>query len=186
MNKKRLILIIVLCILVIGIVLFLLLGTSKTEKINDLKITYSDKSVTFNDFSKDFKVEQTITIENISSESKTYSLEWSDVKNTLKKQNAFTYEIKCTGDRCATLGKSQVPVTSATVYQQVLIEGGSKQGYTIIYNYSGSDKGRFSGKLRVHPEIIDTKKIEEQEKKEREKIEKELERDRKDETKLDA
>ena len=185
MNKKRICLILII-ILVIGIVLFLLLGSNKTEKINDLKITYSDKNVTFNDFSKDFRVEQTITIENTSKENKTYSLEWSDIKNTLVKQNTFTYEIKCTGDRCATLGKSQVPVTSATVYQQVLIEGGSKQGYTIIYNYSGSDKGRFSGKLRVHPEIIDTKKIEEQEKKEREKIEKELERDRKDETKLDA
>ena len=164
MNKKRICLILII-ILVIGIVLFLLLGSNKTEKINDLKITYSDKNVTFNDFSKDFRVEQTITIENTSKENKTYSLEWSDIKNTLVKQNTFTYEIKCTGDRCATLGKSQVPVTSATVYQQVLIEGGSKQGYTIIYNYSGSDKGRFTGKLKVYPEIIDQKKIEEQEKK---------------------
>ena len=185
MNKKKICLIIVI-ILVLGIGLFLVLRCNKTEKINDLKISYSDKSVTFNDFSKDFKVEQTITIENTSKENKTYSLEWSDVKNTLVKQNAFTYEIKCTGDRCATLGTSQVPVTSATVYKQVLIEGNSSQGYTIIYNYSGSDKGRFSGKLKVHPEIIDTKKIKEQEKKEREKLEKELERDRKDETKLDA
>ena len=167
--------------------MFLVLNTcNKTENINDLKITYSDKKVTFNDFSKDFKVEQTITIENTGKENKTYSLEWSDVKNTLVKQNAFTYEIKCSGDRCATLGVSQVPVASATVYNQVLIEGGSKQGYNIIYNYKGSDKGKFTGKLKVYPEIIDKKKIEEQEKKERERLEKELEKDRKDETKLDA
>ena len=165
MNKKRIGLILII-ILVLGIGIFLVLKIcNKTEKINDLKITYSDKSVTFNDFSKDFREKQTITIENTSEENKTYSLEWSDVKNTLVKQNAFTYEIKCTGDRCATLGTSQVPVTSATVYQQVLIEGNSHQGYTIIYNYKGSDKGRFTGRLKVYPEIIDQKKIEEQEKK---------------------
>ena len=164
--------------------MFLVLNTcNKTENINDLKITYSDKKVTFNDFSKDFKVEQTITIENTSKENKTYSLEWSEVKNTLSKQNVFTYEIKCTGDRCATLGKSQVPVASAKVYNQVLIESGKTQEYKVIYTYTGTDKGKFSGKLKVYPEIIDKKKIEEQEKKERERLEKEMKEQREKELK---
>ena len=186
MNKKRILLIIVI-ILILGIGLFLVLRIcNTTEKINDLEIAYSDKRVTFNNFSKNFKVEQTITIENTSKESKTYSLEWSEVKNTLVKQNAFTYEIKCSGDRCATLGTSQVPVASAKVYQQVLIESGKIQEYKIIFTYTGSDKGKFTGKLKVYPEIIDTKKQEEQDKKEHERMEKELEKERKDETKTNA
>ncbi len=182
MNKKKIGLIIII-ILIAGISLFFILKNSGTEKINDLKITYSDKVIRFNNFSKDFKVEKTITITNTGKESHTYSLEWSDVKNTLLKQNLLTYEITCTGDRCASLGTSQVPVASATVYQQVLIESAKTQSYKIIFNYSGTDKGKFSGKLKVHPEIIDKKKIEEQEKKERARIEAE---NKKEETKTKA
>ena len=177
MNKKKIGLII-LIILIIAIGAFLLFRLcNKTEKINDLKITYSDKVIKFNDFSKDFKVEKTITITNTGKESHTYSLEWESVKNSLVKQNTFTYEITCTGPRCAELGTSQVPVASAKVYNQVLIEAGKTQEYKIIFTYTGTDKGNFSGKLKVYPEIIDKKKIEEQERIEREKIESELKKE---------
>ena len=187
MNEKRRISITIICVLVIVIVLFLLLRSNKTEKMNDLKVTYSDKEISFNNFSKPFKAEQTITIENTSKENKTYSLEWSDVSNTLKKQNVFLYEIKCEGERCATLGKSQVPVASSVVYTQALIEGHKKQTYTIIFNYNGSEKNaKFKGNLKVYSKEIDKKKIEEQEKKEQERMEKELEKERKAETKKNA
>ncbi len=186
MNKKKIGLIIVI-ILVLGIGLFLALKCcNKTEKVNDVKITYSDKVIKFNNFSKDFKEEKTIKVVNTGKENHTYSLEWEAVKNTLAKQNTFTYEIKCTGDRCAELGTSQVPVASAKVYQQVLIEAGKTQEYKIIFTYTGTDKGKFSGKLKVYPEIIDKKKIEEQEKKEREKMEKEMKEQREQEQKQEA
>ena len=186
MNKKKIGLIIVI-ILVLGIGLFLALKCcNKTEKVNDVKITYSDKVIKFNDFSKDFKEEKTIKVVNTGKESHTYSLEWEAIKNTLAKQNTFTYEIKCTGPRCAELGTSQVPVASAKVYQQVLIEAGKTQEYKIIFTYTGTDKGKFSGKLKVYPEIIDKKKIEEQEKKEREKMEQEMKERREKEQKQEA
>lgn len=179
MNKtnENIIIIIIAVVLLVGTI-FLVRGcNSESEKMNDLKITYSKgKVLSFDDFSKNFKQERTITVVNKTKVNKTYSLEWSNVENSLKKQNVFLYEIKCKGDRCATLGKSQVPVASAKVFPQVLIKPGSKQVYTVKFNYSGSEKNvKFKGTLQVVSKKVDTKKLEELRKKQREKIKKDTE-----------
>ena len=183
MEKKRIIIVLV-ALLVLGVILFLIFGGgNKTEKMNDLKVTYSDGEVMkYGNFKKGFTDERTITVENTSNENKTFSLEWSKVSNKLKEQNKFTYEIKCTGDRCAELGKSQIPVAGAIVYPQVLIEAGKKQVYTIKLTYTGSEDASFTGSLKVYSEKVDEAKIKEQETKEREKMEKQLEKEKKTET----
>ena len=175
-NKKIILIVVIAIILLLGGFLLVRGNGSKNEEMNDLKISYSKgKEISFDKFKNKFTEERVITVENTSDENKTYSLEWSKVKNTLKKQNVFLYSIKCTGDRCATLGKSQVPVATSKVYTQVLIEPGKKQEYTVTFEYNGSEKDViFEGNLEVHSEKIDKKKIEEQEKKERERMEKEL------------
>ena len=74
----------------------------------------------------------------------------TNTKNELKKQNAFLYEIECKGNRCATLGKSQVPAISTVIFPQVLIEPGESQEYTIIFNYIGSEKNaKFAGNFNI-------------------------------------
>ena len=183
MEKKRIIIVLV-ALLVLGVILFLIFGGgNKTEKMNDLKVTYSDGEVMkYGNFKKGFTDERTITVENTSNENKTFSLECSKVSNKLKEQNKFTYEIKCTGDRCAELGKSQIPVAGAIVYPQVLIEAGKKQVYTIKLTYTGSEDASFTGSLKVYSEKVDEAKIKEQETKEREKMEKQLEKEKKTET----
>ena len=64
MNKKKIGLILII-ILVLGIGLFLVLRPNDNKKANDLKISYSDGVIKFNDFSKDFKIEKTITVNNL-------------------------------------------------------------------------------------------------------------------------
>lgn len=183
--KKSIYIVVVVLIVLLGILFISSHSNIKNEKMNDLKIHYSNgKTLKFNSFKKKFTKEYTITVENTSKENKTYSLEWVKVDNGLNAQNKFLYEITCEGDRCATLGKSQVPVTGATVYTQVLIEAGKKQTYTVKFTYDGSEKkSKFNGTLQVYSEEVDQKKIEEQEKKEREKIEKELEEQTKKDSK---
>ena len=172
-NKKVLIIVLVLVLLLGG---FFLIRDfcSKNDEMNDLKITYSEgKKISFRNLKKDFKEERTITVENNSKENKTYSLEWVKVNNSLKKQNTFLYSIKCTGDRCAELGKSQVPVAGSNVYTQVLIEPGKKQTYTVSFEYTGSEKkASFKGMLQVYSKKVDEKKIEKEQKKQQEEMEK--------------
>ena len=174
MKRNRLIVLIICIIVIVLLIGFFIRNNyqNKNDKMNDLKISYSDgKDIKFNSFTNNFTEERTITVENISKENKTYSLEWTDINNTLSKQNNFTYEIKCSGSRCAELGKSQVPVASSVVYQQVLIEPSKKQEYKIIFTYNGSEKkANFKGKLKVYSEVIDKKKIEKQERKEETKL----------------
>lgn len=154
-KKKKIIFIIIIVILVIG--LFILLWNnyrSKTDYISDLKIHYNDgKIINYHNFNKSFSKKRVITIENRGDKDYTYSLEWMEVKNTLKEQNKFLYEIKCSGDRCAELGKSGVPVASAKVYTQVLIEAHKKQTYTVTFTFTGSEKNAvFKGNLMIKPQ----------------------------------
>ncbi len=182
MNKKIICLVLTI-ILVLGIGLFLVLRkANKLEEKNDLKITYSNEEISFKDFSDSFEKSITIKVENLCNENRTYSLEWTDVSNSLKIQNKFTYEIKCTGDRCATLLTSQVPVAGFKVFPQVLIEGGKTQTYNIEFKYNGSEKGvHFKGKLVIHSEKIEKEpesKIDEKKEKQEEEIRKTLEKER--------
>lgn len=152
------------------IVVFLLLGgfllirenyNNKHDKMNDLTITYKEgKIINIKKFKKKFTEKRTITIKNNSKENKAYSLEWKDVSNSLEKQDKFIYKINCTGDRCATLGISQVPVVGFQVYPQVLIEAGKTQTYTVELKYNGSEKdAKFKGQLVVYSEKSKEKQI---------------------------
>ena len=149
--------IIVVAVILIGIITTVIVNhCNKVDSMNDLKITYNDgKVMKFSNFEKDFTTEKTITVKNESKENKTFSLEWEGVENSLQKQNNFTYEIKCTGPRCATLGTSQVPVAGFKVFPQVLIEAGKTQTYTVSLKYKGSEKNvSFKGSLKVYSEKV--------------------------------
>lgn len=175
-NKKYLLYAVIGLVLLLCII-FLIKGNvnDKNDQMNGLKIHYdSGKVIKFNNFKKGFTKKNIITVENTTNENKTYSLEWVKVNNKLKKQNVFLYEIECTGERCATLGKSQVPVAGAKVYTQVLIGPKTKQTYTVIFTYDGSEKDvSFDGTLQVFSEKVDTKKTKEQEKEKAKKLEEE-------------
>lgn len=164
LTKKQLIIIAAVVVIVAVIIGLIVKQINKTETMNDLKITYKDgQTIKFSNFSKDFTEQKTITVTNTSKENKTFSLEWEGVENNLEKQNNFTYEIKCTGDRCATLGTSQVPVAGFKVYQQVLIEPGKTQTYTIVFSYKGSEKKvSFEGRLKVYSEKVKEEKPKEE------------------------
>lgn len=191
-DKKKIIISIIIVILLLGG--FLLVReyySNHNDKMNDLVITYKDgKSIKFKKFKKEFTEKRTITIKNISKENKTYSLEWKDVSNSLEQQNKFTYEIKCTGDRCATLGTSQVPVAGFQVFPQALIEAGKTQTYTIEFKYNGSEKGvKFKGKLIVYsekPEEEQESKDDEKETKTGEDFNKDLKKTKENKTKSKA
>lgn len=184
-NKKLLSIIgAVLAIIVVVILIIAFSGNSdKKEIVNDLKVKYSGgQEIVFDDFKKPFTEKRTITIENTSNESRTYSLEWSGVSNKLKKQNLFVYTIKGEGSKTAELGRSQVPVAESVVFTQVLIEAKKTQTYTVEFKYEnneGEKSATFKGKLKVHSEVVDKKKVKAEEKKERERIEKEIEAEKK-------
>ena len=164
LTKNQLMIIAVVAVVLIVIIALIINKLNKIDSMNDLKITYNKgQTIQYSNFKKNFTEERTITVKNTSKESRTFSLEWEGVENTLTKQNNFTYEIKCTGDRCATLGMSQVPVAGFKVYQLVLIEGGQTQTYTVIFTYKGSEKkAHFTGRLKVYSEkIIEEKPNEE-------------------------
>lgn len=148
-GKNKIVIIAIAIILIVLVALVFSFGKGK-DKVNDLVVNYSKgEEIKFHKFSKNFKETRTITIKNTSKEPKTYSLEWIDVTNTLKKQNKFVYEIKGSGDRVAELGKSQVPVADSVVFTQVLIEAEKTQTYTITFTYSGNEDANFTGKLKV-------------------------------------
>ncbi len=177
--KNRVMFISIVVILITVIALVFAFGVKRKEVVNDLKINYSKgEEVKLTKFKKDFTEERTITITNTSKEAKTYSLEWSDVSNTLKKQNAFIYEIKGSGDRVAELGKSQVPGADSVVFAQVLIEAGKTQTYTITFTYSGSESAKFAGKLKVKSKKVDTKKLEKEEEKRNKELDEKLKKQR--------
>lgn len=156
MDKKKLIVLICILVLIIGVITFLVLNNNvKDENTSGLEIKYLDgERIKFKDFSKDFTIEKKITVLNKTKENKTYSLEWKDVSNGLKNQSNFTYEIKGEGDRAGELFTSQVPVSASVVFPQVVIEAGKSQTYTISFTYKGSEKAKFTGILKIVPEVI--------------------------------
>ncbi len=169
-NKVMIIAIAVILLTVVAVILGL--ANRGKEEVNDLKVKYAGgEDIKFTKFKNDFTKTKTITITNTSKESKTYSLEWVDVSNSLKKQNKFIYEIKGEGDRVAELGKSQVPVADAVIFTQVLIEAGKTQTYTVTFTYTGNEDAKFEGKIKVKSKKIDEKKLKKAEKKRNKEIE---------------
>lgn len=159
-NKKTCLIIITTIIVAILLLLAICLLVTKEnqnkDEVNGLKIEYSKgKLISFNKFNKNFKEERKITVENNTKENKTYSLEWIELTNELKEQSNFVYEIKCEGDRGATLNKTGVPGSDTVVFPQCLIESGKKQEFTIIFENKGSEnEAKFSGILQINKDEV--------------------------------
>lgn len=117
---------------------------------NKIHVTYNkNKTISFDDFSKGFKENRVITVENKSNKNITYDIRWYKVTNILKKQNDFLYEMECSGKECKTLGISQIPVVDAPVLEEIKIRPKQKQVFTIKFTYKGSEKdAKFTGELR--------------------------------------
>ena len=160
MNKYIKILLFITIIILISIIGYVLYNSYMDkyyDYYDDIVVSYKDgKNIKFNNFNDKFEKEKTIIIENNSNNRYTYSLEWVDVSNGIKKQNDFLYTITGTGERVGSLKLSQVPVVDYTVFTQVLIEPKSKQTYTIKFKYNGSeDKAKFNGKIIIKANVVD-------------------------------
>ena len=145
-------------VFLVAVAIILPLHEANSEKatqkeIDGLKVTYSNgEDIAFDNFGGKFENKRTILLENTTDKYLLYSIEWSEVKNTLVNQTDFLYEISCEGDKCATLGKSQVPVADAVIFPQAVIKAGETQKYTILLSFNGSETGvMFGGKLIVNP-----------------------------------
>lgn len=148
---KRAFVIILIIILLLGVFL-LVRGCSKNkDNLGDLDVEYSDgRMLYFGDFEKDFTTTRTFTVRNTSNKTITYSLEWDNVANSLKKQNQFLYEIRCYGVGCDNIGKSQVPVTKAPI-TEYKIGPYYSHVYVVTFTYKGSEKGeKMIGELVVN------------------------------------
>lgn len=161
-HKILLIIIAIIIILAIGLGIYFCTKDTTTE-INSLKVTYKDgDQITIKNPSSPYEITKEITITNPTKELKTYSLEWLKVSNTFKEQNKLLYTIKGSGERSASLGKSQVPVASSKVFNSVAITAGTTHKYTITITYDGSKTSNdsFLGTLKINSEKpkTDTKK----------------------------
>lgn len=155
-NKKLLIVIGIVLVLLIGVLVYYLNKDTLDEK-NDLSIRYvNGDEISFKDLSNNKTYEKKIVVKNDTNELKTYSLSWLNISNNYKEQNKLTYEIKGEGNRAASLDKSQVPVVGSNVFNSVAILGNTEHTYTIKFSYSGSsDKSNsFKGVLRINSEKI--------------------------------
>ncbi|MGM9878612.1 MAG: hypothetical protein ACI31R_01095 [Bacilli bacterium] len=151
-SKKKLIIIIATVLILIGLFLsiFYFKEVKNKEESNDLRIEYvKGDTIVLEDIEKGFTYEKEIIVENTSKELRTYSLEWTSVSNKVKSGSDFTYEITGTGDRSASLGKSQVPGVASKIFNQVAILGGVTHKYKIKITYNGEEKGNFKGVLKV-------------------------------------
>ena len=143
--------ILVTIIFIMGILFLTNKSTGPADNIDNLKISYPNgKKIEFNNFKKSFNKERIIKIENKSKDKKYYSIEWSNVENTLQKPKLFSYKISCKGKGCKTLSKTEVPIVDMNVLPNCSISPGRKQEYTITFNYIGSEKHViFSGELEI-------------------------------------
>ena len=151
-NKKKLIIMVIgILVLIAGILLTVLYLKDRNKEIsNDLEIRYVDgDTITLKDMEKGFTFEKEIIVKNTTKELRTYSLEWTSIDNKIKNGSDLTYEIIGTGDRSASLGKSQVPGVSSKIFNQVAILGEVEHKYIVKITYNGKEKGNFSGKLKV-------------------------------------
>lgn len=127
-------------------------GKDQKETTNDIEIIYKHgNEINITNFDKSFKVKKDIIINNKTKEYKSFSLEWTDIKNTLKNPSKLTYEIIGTGANAKSLSKSQIPFSSIEIFPKVLIVPNKEQTYQIIISYDKEDKetGSFTGKLKV-------------------------------------
>lgn len=144
---------VIIAIILLGGILLVRGCAKRNDSAYNIKSSYSDgRLIVFDSFSKNFTSGRTITVKNKSNKTMTYSLEWEGVSNTLKKQNAFLYELVCDEEDCAHLGKSQVPVTDFSINDKVTIGAHKTHKYKVIFTYKGSEKdAKFIGELIVKP-----------------------------------
>ena len=170
MKKKIIIGIIFLLIIGIGTILYL--NKDLKEEVNDLEITYVGRDkVKIKKIKEDFVYEKEIIIKNRGSKLKTYSLEWTNIENIFKNQSKLLYEITSTGERSATLDKSQLPNAKSIIFPQVAILPGKSHTYKIKIWYEGDvskeKESVFIGKLKIKSkDYKETKKVEEESKQE--------------------
>lgn len=147
MNKKKVIGIVIIVVLILALVGGVLYFTMSNEKtINDLEVKYKGgASVKIN--GKDSTLEKEVVIKNTSNDLKTYKLSWEDVSNDFGSN--LVYEITCSGERCASLASSQVPVVGSTIYNSVAIPSGVTHTYKIKFTNKEAKDGTFKGKLKV-------------------------------------
>ena len=122
------------------------------ENTNDIEIIYKHgNEINITNFDKSFKVKKDIIINNKTKEYKSFSLEWTDINNTLKNPSKFTYEINGNGANAKSLLKSQMPFSSMEIFPKVLIVPNKEQKYEIIISYDKTEKeaGAFFGKIEV-------------------------------------
>lgn len=122
------------------------------ENTNDIEIIYKHgNEINITNFDKSFKVKKDIIINNKTKEYKSFSLEWTDINNTLKNPSKFTYEINGNGANAKSLLKSQMPFSSMEIFPKVLIVPNKEQIYEIIISYDKTEKeaGAFFGKIEV-------------------------------------
>lgn len=148
-NKRKLIVLGIVLLILITVPLFLFINKDKKEVINDLKVIYYEGDV-IEFLSNDEEIIKEITIKNTSKDLKTYSLIWDDVSNDFEEQSKLLYTIKATGKTAAELQLSQVPIADAKVFNSVAILSGQTHTYEIKITYNGQDKNKkFTGKIKV-------------------------------------
>lgn len=155
-KNHKILLIIIAIVLIIAIALGIYFCTKDTStEVNSLKVTYKDgDQISIKNPSTPYEITKEITVTNPTKELKTYSLEWLKVSNTFKEQNKLLYTIKGSGDRSASLGKSQVPSASSKIFNSVAITAGTTHKYTITITYNGgkTSNDSFLGTLIINSE----------------------------------
>ena len=162
-NKKKLIIMITgILVLIAGILLTVLYLKDKNKEIsNDLEIKYvGGDTITLENIEKGFTFEKEIIVKNTTKELRAYSLEWTSIDNKIKTGSDLTYEIIGTGDRSASLGKSQVPGVSSKIFNQVAILGEVEHKYIVKITYKMSVYSTFDEcKNEIKEKLLNNKYI---------------------------
>lgn len=154
-NKKKFLVggIILGVLLLIAAITLLIYNKDDRTKDEGLSVKYvNGDTINIDNVKGKYDTTKEIIITNETDGYITFCLEWNNVSNTFKHQNNLLYTIKGTGKTAASLDKSQVPVATSKVFNQVVINAGETQTYKVNVKYIkdvNEKKSAFTGTLKV-------------------------------------
>lgn len=146
---------------------FLIKGTSKniSTKMGSLKLLYEDSEININDIFPGDVIEKTISVSNVGSESVSYNIVWSNLKNTFI-DDELVIEAECerinsegiVDGTCENISK--MPIRNNLIKANINIDSGFTNKYYIKITFIDTGKPQnynkgatFSGKIQLRESL---------------------------------
>ncbi len=156
-NKNKIIIIAIIALILIFCLIFVFYNkagkTSSREEFS-ISVNYKNgKEIELSNIQKGQVYSNKIIVSNNADDDMYYSVKWVNVSNKFNDQNKLIYKLDTHDADALFVGNSQIPITSCTLSDKVLIRKRSTHTYELTINFDGDTsqekENMFKGAIEI-------------------------------------